>query len=107
MARPKLTPFREEVWARATQIPHGKVVKYSEISGRSCANVGAALEHLVDNFDPQLPWHRVVNSDGSLSRHAMNGQKDKLTGEEVAFGPDGRVKLCEFHWTEIPFTQIP
>ena len=106
MARPKLTPFREEVMSRVQLIPNAKVITYSEISRRSCANVGAALEHLVDHFDPRLPWHRVVNSDGSLSRRAMDGQKDKLTKEDVEFERDGRVKLRKHHWSEMPFEPI-
>ena len=101
MTRPNLTPFREAVLLRVKDIPSGKVLAYADISDRSRANVGRAMEYLARDVDDGLGWHRVVNSDGSLSDRAMAGQRDRLLDDGVAFLPDGRrVDLDQFLWKE-------
>ena len=43
------------------------------------------------HFDPELPWHRVVKSDGSLPKKTMDGQRDPLRAEAVEFLRNGRL----------------
>ena len=106
VSRPNLTEFRESVRKRVETIPYGKVVTYADIGGAACANVGAAMEYLVSHFDPELAWHRVVNTDGSLSNKAMYGQRDRLQAEGVSLLSKGRVELDRFRWTALPFKPI-
>ena len=103
MLRSTLTPFREAVLERVVAIPPSKVVTYADVSDRGRANVGSAMEYLVRRVDDELGWHRVVNSDGSLSGKAMSGQRERLRVEGVGFLPDGRVDLDHFRWTESRF----
>ena len=98
MSRPNMTEFRESVRKRVETIPPGRVLTYAEVGGRNLANVGGAMAHLVRHFDPELPWHGVVKSDGSLSKKTIDGQCDRLRAEAVEFLRDGRVDMGRFHW---------
>ncbi|MDE0452354.1 MAG: MGMT family protein [Gammaproteobacteria bacterium] len=94
----KLTRFRENVLHRVKEIPRGKVATYGD--------VGGAIAHVGEHFDPDLPWHRVVKQDGWLSDRAMRGQRCRLKAEGVRFHPDGRVDLELFGWKEKPWGPI-
>ena len=100
MSPPNLTAFRDSIRKRVEPIPCGKVLTYAHIGGVAPANVGAAMKHLVRHFDADLPWHRVVNSDGSLSKKIMHGQRERLEAEGIECRPDGRVCLKRFLWKE-------
>lgn len=106
MPRPKLTRFRENVLNRVKEIPPGKVVTYGDVGDRKRANVGGAMAHVVDHFDWELPWYRVVKQDGGLSDRAMRSQRCRLRAEGVGFHPDGRVDLELFRWKEKPWGPI-
>ena len=106
MPRPKLTKFRANVLDRVKEIPFGKVVTYGDVGDRKRANVGGAMAYVVDHFDPDLPWHRVVKQDGCLSDRAIGGQRARLQAEKVGFHPDGRVDLQRFGWKERPWDPI-
>ena len=106
MPSPKLTRFRENVLNRVKQIPRGKVATYGDVGDRKRANVGGAIAHIVEHFDPELPWHRVVKQEGWLSDRAMRGQRCRLRAEGVGFHPDGRVDLELFGWKEKPWGPI-
>ena len=94
MARPKLTPFRESVLICVEKVPLGKVLSCGQVSGPARAWVPRALHYLVENGFPDLPWHRVVNSDGSLLPTKMFvGQGERLRDEQVEFRPDGKVDM--------------
>ncbi|MEN9614408.1 MAG: hypothetical protein RLZZ347_715 [Candidatus Parcubacteria bacterium] len=60
--------FREKVLAFVKTIPEGSVATYGYVAkqaGKLKASraVGAILK---TNFDPSIPCHRVIRSDGSL-----------------------------------------
>ena len=63
--------FAEQVREVVRKIPKGKTRSYGEIaeaagySGAARA-VGTVLKH---NFDPTVPCHRVIRSDGSLGEY--------------------------------------
>jgi methylated-DNA-protein-cysteine methyltransferase-like protein len=84
------------------KIPRGRVATYGLLSRLiderlSPAGIGWAL-----NAAPagSCPWHRVVNSKGTLSTEgrAPGRQRKLLEGEGVRFGPDGRIALDVFLW---------
>jgi methylated-DNA-protein-cysteine methyltransferase-like protein len=66
--------FRQAVWALVREIPAGRVVTYGQIAallghGRAARAVGQALKRC----PPGVPWHRVVNARGGISRRANVG----------------------------------
>jgi len=94
----------QEIWEMVQQIPKGKVATYGEIAGLSgllgqARQVGYALHALPPNSD--IPWHRVINSQGKISLPKTNGhyvkQKRLLKREGVVFKRD-KVDLKKFGW---------
>jgi methylated-DNA-protein-cysteine methyltransferase-like protein len=49
-----------------------------------------------------VPWHRVVNAAGKVSRRRVPGaeltQRLLLEREGVRFSPSGRIDLARFGW---------
>lgn len=99
----KITPFRQLVYDETRRIPRGFAVTYGELARRigcgSARAVGQALR--VNPFAPEVPCHRVVAADGSLT--GFSGKRDEaalarkrrlLEAEGVVFDDRGRVCDC-------------
>ena len=62
------TPFAEQVRDAVRQIPRGETKSYGEVS-KAIGYPGAARAVgtvMRNNYDPTVPCHRVIRSDGSL-----------------------------------------
>lgn len=104
--------FNSKVWAIVRQIPIGKVMTYGQIGGmippppgieahnyRSFAPrwVGGAMA----NCPTDVPWQRVINSQGKISERRGGGhlrQRELLEEEGVLFDERGRVDLKRYGW---------
>lgn len=94
--------FRDAVYRLVRRIPRGRVATYGQIAallGRPRAGraVGAAMRVCPTG----LPWHRVVNAAGGISRRSrfagMLTQRIRLEQEGVTFRR-GRVMLVRHRW---------
>jgi methylated-DNA-protein-cysteine methyltransferase-like protein len=94
------------IYRVVSRIPRGRVATYGQVArlaglpGRARL-VGYALAAL-DDRSP-LPWHRVVNARGQVSKRSGGGpdetvQRLRLERERVAFGAEGSVPLNRFRW---------
>jgi O-6-methylguanine DNA methyltransferase len=79
--------FREAVYAVVRSIPLGETLTYKEVaertgSSRAYRAVGNILNK---NYDPAIPCHRVVRSDGSLGGYnrGKKMKRDILTKEQI------------------------
>jgi methylated-DNA-protein-cysteine methyltransferase-like protein len=97
--------FFEDVYRVVSMIPPGRVVTYGQIAAylgnpRAARTVGWALSSLPEGRD--VPWHRVINSQGLVSGPArgrrVNEQRALLAEEGVAFDEAGRVDLGRYGW---------
>ena len=76
------SPFEQDVWRKALEIPRGEVRPYGWIAAeigrpKAVRAVGTALGH---NPVPLIvPCHRVVRSDGSIGQYSLGGPKNKRT----------------------------
>lgn len=78
--------FTERVYDIVAKIPKGRVMTYGEVakkigSPRSSRAVGTALSK---NYNPKIPCHRVIRSDGALgsyNRGGISAKKKLLTAE--------------------------
>jgi len=71
--------FTERVLVVVRAIPRGKTMTYAEVA-RAAGNPGAvrAVGTLMKkNFDPTVPCHRVVRSDGSVGEYNRGGSEAK------------------------------
>jgi methylated-DNA-protein-cysteine methyltransferase-like protein len=94
-------PVFARVHALVARIPRGKVATYGQLSelvdGRlSPAGVGWALRAA----SADLPWHRVINSRGTVSTDAdtPGRQRALLEAEGVRFDATGTIDLQKFQW---------
>ena len=93
--------FKASVLALVARIPRGRVATYGQLAAlagkpRSARAVGQVMSRA-----DGVPWHRVVNSQGGISRRSrMTGmvtQRIRLEQEGVVFRR-GRVVLSRFRW---------
>lgn len=79
--------FQKQVYRVVKKIPSGKVITYKEVAKaigrpRACRAVGNALNK---NTDPEIPCHRVIQSDGSIGGYRKGTEKKiKLLKKEGA-----------------------
>lgn len=83
-------------------VPKGKVASYGDIAaitgGVTPRHVGFAL---AASNDPDLPWQRIINSQGGLSPRGADGamrQRETLEAEGVHFNQDGTINWLDFGW---------
>jgi len=86
-------------------IPEGRVATYGQVAAlagypRAARMAGRALAALDGESD--LPWHRVVNARGTISRRGEpvveHVQRLMLEEEGVELGAGGRIDLDRFGW---------
>jgi methylated-DNA-protein-cysteine methyltransferase-like protein len=94
--------FRSAVYALVRRVPRGRVVTYGQVAAmlrhpRAARAVGGAMGRCPDG----VPWHRVVNSQGAISRRrvasGMLTQRIRLEQEGVRLRR-GRVPLATYQW---------
>ncbi|MBP9856120.1 MAG: MGMT family protein [Candidatus Pacebacteria bacterium] len=72
--------FKEKVFKVVKGIKKGQVMTYQEVA-KKVSHPGAARavgSILKTNYDPQIPCHRVIRSDGGMGGYNRGGQTKKL-----------------------------
>lgn len=96
----------QRIYAVVRRIPRGKVATYGQVArlaglGGHARQVGYAMHALP--LGSRVPWHRVVNARGEVSRRARGAgeleQRLRLEREGVRFSPRGRIDLRRAGWT--------
>ncbi|MCP4425374.1 MAG: MGMT family protein [Chloroflexi bacterium] len=111
--------FYEQVYAVVRRIPRGKVTSYGRIAQmlgrpRAARAVGYALNALKDKQDDpayaNIPWQRVINSQGRISivnrEHSVNRQAELLRAEGVGVSRELRVNLDVYLWEGLHWVEI-
>ena len=95
----------QKIYAVVRRIPRGRVATYgqvAELAGLSghARQVGYAMAALPSGS--AVPWHRVINAAGMVSRRKMPGaeltQRQLLEKEGIRFDARGRVALEKVRW---------
>jgi methylated-DNA-protein-cysteine methyltransferase-like protein len=95
----------QKIYAVVRRIPRGRVATYgqvAELAGLSghARQVGYAMAALPSGTT--VPWHRVINAAGMVSRRRMPGeeltQRQLLEKEGIRFDARGRVALEKVRW---------
>jgi len=80
--------FKDNVFAVVKNIPKGRTLTYKQVAAaagnpKASRAVGSILH---TNFDPTIPCHRVVRSDGKLGGYNRGEElKKKLLEQEADF----------------------
>ncbi len=112
LSPPNRGDFQQLVWEIVRQVPPGRVTTYGFIaslipppSGVDAADyrawgarwVGSAMAACPDD----VPWHRVINSQGKISLKPGSGgqhQRELLAAEGIEFTHGERVDLRRYAW---------
>lgn len=101
--------FFDHVYRVVALIPRGRVATYGQIAAylgnpRAARTVGWALSSMPDGLN--LPWHRVVNSQGRISgpagAHRAREQRWLLEEEGITFDESGSIDLEMYGWKSPP-----
>lgn len=110
--------FNQRVWELVRKVPPGKVATYGQIALMLPAPEGVELESY-KAFGPRwvggamaacpedVPWQRVINSQGKISeRPGAQKQRVLLEGEGIEFVKD-KVDLKKYGWGGLDETDTP
>ncbi len=83
-----MSNFKANVLEIVKKIPAGKTLTYSQVASlagnpKAARAVGMIMSQ---NFNPEVPCHRVIRSDGKLGNYNRGGveKKKRLLAEERA-----------------------
>ena len=116
---PNAQSFFETVWDIVLQIPPGKVSSYGQIASMIPLDADMAptqLRRLAPRWvgtalrktprGKSIPWHRVINSQGTISFPAGSAQAEEqrrlLEMEGLRFDPNGKVDFARVGWRGPP-----
>ncbi len=95
-----------EIYQVVRCIPPGQVATYGQVAalmGRSgwARQVGYALFRVAPEAD--IPWHRVINAQGKISRSPQRQGSDELQRilleqEGIVFSRQERIDLRRYQW---------
>jgi methylated-DNA-protein-cysteine methyltransferase-like protein len=109
--------FNALVWEITRQVPEGKVTTYGQIASmipppegvdpEQYARLGARwVGSAMYAAPPEIPWHRVINSQGEISlpkgSASADEQRARLLMEGVGFDGRGRVDFEVVGWEGPP-----
>jgi len=71
--------FSEKVKDVVAKIPKGKVLTYKEVAKKAGNEkaVRAVGSIMAKNYDPHVPCHRVIRSDGKIGNYNRGGERIK------------------------------
>ena len=72
--------FSERVYAIVAKIPKGKVMTYKQVAAKAGSpHAARAVGNLMkNNYNPKIPCHRVVLSDGKIGDYNRGGSERKM-----------------------------
>ncbi len=116
---PNLQAYYEQVWNIVRQIPFGKVAAYGQIAKMLPPPAGVEIEAYAA-FAPRwvggamaacpadVPWQRVINSQGKISeREGAERQRQLLESEGIIFDAKDRLDLKKYGWSGRNEDDIP
>ena len=116
---PNQQAYYEQVWELVRQIPAGKVAAYGQIALMLPPPNGVEIE-AYKTFGPRwvggamaacpddVPWQRVINSQGKISERAgAEKQRQLLEEEGIVFDPKDRIDLKKYGWNGIVDENTP
>jgi methylated-DNA-protein-cysteine methyltransferase-like protein len=111
--------FYEQVYAVVRRVPPGQVTSYGRVASmlgapNAARAVGYALRALKDKEDDpvyrDIPWQRVVNSQGRISivnpEYSGSQQADMLMAEGVVVSEELSIDLDVYLWSGLHWVEV-
>lgn len=102
--------FFEKVYRLVRRVPYGKITSYGAVARmlehpHAARTVGWALHSLTEGTD--VPWWRVINSQGRISLLVGGAlQRELLEAEGVTFDERDRVNWERFGWEGPSWSEV-
>lgn len=106
--RPRDEPsFRERAYELVLRIPRGRLMTYGSVArvlgeGYDARAIGNIM-YATPKDERNIPWHRVINSQGGCSTAGVTTPPDLqqrlLEAEGIVFNDKGRCKIENHLWT--------
>lgn len=79
MKKQKQDNFSKKVYAVVAKIPRGKVMTYAEVAKKAGKpKASRAVGYwMSQNYNPKIPCHRVIRSDGKIGNYNRGGPAKK------------------------------
>jgi alkylated DNA nucleotide flippase Atl1 len=87
----------EEVRAIVAAIPPGKVLAYGDVAELAGLRSPRLVGRILAEDGADLPWHRVLRSNGTVADHLRHDQLERLRAEGV-LADGGRVDMRRYRW---------
>jgi O-6-methylguanine DNA methyltransferase len=92
-----LTPFARRVLDAVDKIPAGRVMSYGDVAEYVGAGSARAVGTVMSRHGGEVPWHRVLRSDGTCATHKADHQLALLRAEGVPTRGE-RVDMAAARW---------
>ncbi len=95
----------QNIIGKIKKIPKGRVATYGGIAAAAGnPRAARAVVWLLNSTSRKenLPWHRVINSKGTISLKPGQGyelQRSLLESEGIAFDDRDRIAMARFEWS--------
>jgi methylated-DNA-protein-cysteine methyltransferase related protein len=98
--------LHERVRRIVAAIPPGSVASYGDVAELARAPSPRLVGRVLAEDGSDLPWHRVLRSDGTPAHHLAHRQLELLRAEGVL--ADGqRVNMRQYRWDAIEVIEEP
>ena len=92
-----MSPFARLVLDAVDRIPRGKVLSYGDVAELVGAGSARAVGTVMARHGGEVPWHRVLHTDGTCATHKRDRQLDLLKAEGVPV-TGNRVDMRRARW---------
>jgi O-6-methylguanine DNA methyltransferase len=93
----EMTAFAQRVLDVVDRIPRGRVMSYSDVAEYLGAGGARSVGTVMARYGAEVPWHRVVRSDGTCATHKADHQFALLRREKVPT-VGNRVDMTRARW---------
>lgn len=80
-------------------IPPGSVASYGDVAARAGAPSPRLIGRILSEDGHNIPWHRVLRSDGRCAPHIAREQLARLRAEGVLADGD-RIPMRRYRWAD-------
>ncbi|RCW42831.1 O(6)-alkylguanine repair protein YbaZ [Halopolyspora algeriensis] len=87
----------EQVRSVVASIPPGRVLGYGDVAELAGLRSARLVGRILAEDGADLPWYRVLRSDGTVAEHIRHRQLEHLRAEGV-LADNGRVDMRRYRW---------
>ncbi|GAA4841722.1 MGMT family protein [Saccharopolyspora rosea] len=87
----------EQVRAVVAAIPPGRVLAYGDVAELAGLRSARLVGRILAEDGADLPWHRVLRSNGTVADHLRHRQLELLRAEGV-LADGARVDMRTYRW---------